>query len=642
MSKADKNLLTMLNQDLLYDLLDNIPENLCLKDIKGRLIWINNAYMKTLGIDNKQEALQKTDADFFEQEYATKASKDEQKILSTGKPLIREIEEITTPGGKKCYFLTAKFAVHDSESNLIGIFCISTDITRFKGKRADLEDDKTLFEDLFENASGMITTTDTQGYITRVNKKVVDISGYSRQELIGKNILKIAHKDETQKYIEIWKENLAGKEVQYENRGITKDGKVIYLLATGRPIKKNGKVVALQYNAQDITEYKTLETKLHQTAHIEAIGRLAGGIAHDFNNLLTVIIGYTEILVQSTDKDDPSYKKLLQIYEAGQKASEMTNQILAFSKKQEAEPKVVDVNVEISNMENILQKLAGENIKLIIHTTPEIGNIEIDPSQFTQIILNLTVNARDAMPNDGELTIYTDSMILDKSKSEAYTDLKPGKYITISVKDTGIGMSEDTKEHIFEPFFSTKDKILGTGLGLPTIYGIVKQCKGEILVESEPGKGSRFEILLPHVEEGVTKKEALTIESSQTEKEQTVLVVEDEDTVRNLVVEILEQKGYKVLSARNGGDALQLARQYKGTIDLLITDMIMRRIDGKMLSKRMLSIKPDIKVIYMSGYVGNMISQDEIKDVEFLPKPFLPDELLRKVGNVLAHEENNI
>jgi len=642
MSNADEHLLTMLNQDLLYDLLDNIPENLCLKDIKGRLIWINNAYMKTLGIDNKQEAIQKTDADLFEQEYATKTYKDEQEIISTGKPLIREIEEIPTPEGKKCYSLTTKFAVHDSESNLIGIFGISTDITEIKGERDVLEEDKILFEDLFENAGGMIVTTDTQGYITRVNKKVTDLSGYSRKELIGENILKIAHKDATQKYIEIWKENLAGKEVQYESRGVTKDGKIISLLATGRPIKRNGEVVALQYNAQDITEYKTLETKLHRTAHIEAIGRLAGGIAHDFNNLLTVIIGYTEILVQSTDKDDPSYKKLLQIYEAGQKASEMTTQILAFSKKQEANPKVVDVNVEISNMKNILQKLIGEDIKLTVHTPPEIGNIEIDPSHLNQIILNLTVNARDAMPDGGELTICTDSMILDKSKSETCPDLKPGKYITISVKDTGIGMSEDTKKHIFEPFFSTKDKTLGTGLGLATIYGIVKQCNGEILVESEPGRGSRFEILLPHVEEEVTKKEAPKIESSQTGKGKTVLVAEDEDTVRNLVVEILEQKEYKVLSARNGGDALQLARQYKGPIDLLITDMIMRRIDGKTLSKRMLSIKPDIKVIYMSGYVGDMISQDEIKDVEFLPKPFLPDELLSKVENVLAHEENNI
>ncbi|MCD6570909.1 MAG: PAS domain S-box protein [Deltaproteobacteria bacterium] len=613
-----------------------MSENLYLKDTKGRITWINNAYMKTLGVDDKQEALQKSDSDFFGKEYAAKTHKDEQEIIRTGKALIRKLEEVKLPGGKKCCFLTTKIALHDSGSDPIGIFGISSDITKIKEERDRLEEEKILFEDLFENASEMIITTDTQGFITRVNKKVVDTGGYSKKELIGKNILKLAHKDDIKKYIEIWEKNLAGKEIQYEGRNITKDGKLLYCLTTGRPIKKGGKVVAFQYNSQDITEHKALETKLHQTAHIEAIGRLAGGIAHDFNNLLTVINGHTEILIQSTDKDDPAYKKLLQIYKAGQKASEMTNQILAFSKKQRVEKKIVDVNAEISNMKSILQKLMGENIELIVHTTPEIGNINIDPAHLTQIILNLAINAKDAMPEGGEFTIYTDKVSLDKAYCKGYTDLNPGKYIMISVKDTGIGIRQDVKEHIFEPFFSTKEKDIGTGLGLSTVYGIVKQYKGEVVVESEPDKGSIFKIFLPWAEEEVPEKKDHKVKKSHKEKQKTILVVEDEDTVRDLIIEILSQRGYKVLSARNGGDALQLARGYPGQIDLLLTDIIMRRIDGKMLSKRMLSIKPDIKVMYMSGYTGNVIGQDEIKDIEFLQKPFLPDDLLRKVENVLA------
>jgi signal transduction histidine kinase len=380
------------------------------------------------------------------------------------------------------------------------------------------------------------------------------------------------------------------------------------------------------------------EEELRHSQKMEAVGRLAGGVAHDFNNLLTAIIGYAELIATRTTSNTLAKQNAELIRKAGEQAAALTRQLLAFSRKQILQPKVIDLNELVVEMEKLLRRVIGERFDLQSHPDAEIGRVKADPSQIEQVVLNLGVNARDAMPRGGKLIIRTENVHLDKAAAaQLSASLKAGDYVMLSVTDTGAGMDEETMSHIFEPFFTTKGPGKGTGLGLATVYGIVRQTGGGISVESEPGKGSIFRIYLPQVSAPVdfTKSAPLPVEKS--DNFETVMVVEDEDIVRELVCEVLEEQGYNVICARDGVEALSVAGAFDGTIHLLVTDVIMPHMNGHELAGKLSALRPDMKVLYVSGYSDNDIGDHGVLDprYELLQKPFTPQTLARKIRDVI-------
>ena len=388
----------------------------------------------------------------------------------------------------------------------------------------------------------------------------------------------------------------------------------------------------------DITERKNLEEQLLHAVKMEAIGRLAGGIAHDFNNLMTSVIGYSDLLLRRIGEDDPLRKGIEQINKAGERAASLTNRLLAFSRKQVLQPKVLDLNVVIADTEKMLRRVIGEDIIVVSDLSPGLALVMADPGQIEQVVMNLVVNARDAMPMGGRLTIETQNVYLCESYSQQHVDLQPGHYVMLAVSDTGIGMEEETRSRIFEPFFTTKEKGKGTGLGLATVYGIVKQSGGHIWVYSEPGRGTAFKIYLPRADEdSVTPRlEPVRCEVVRG-KSETILLVEDDDSVRDLASDFLRISGYKVLAARHGDEALKIFKENGHSIRMLVTDVVMPGMSGRELAVILQSLSLELQVLFISGYTENAIVHHGVLDagINFLQKPFTPEALARKVRQVL-------
>jgi nitrogen-specific signal transduction histidine kinase/CheY-like chemotaxis protein len=387
----------------------------------------------------------------------------------------------------------------------------------------------------------------------------------------------------------------------------------------------------------DITKYKKLEAQFLQAQKMEAIGVLAGGVAHDFNNLLNVINGYTEIALDEIAQDDPICNDLKQVKDAAKRAADLTSQLLAFGRKQILRPEILDLSSVITHMSSMLRRLIGEDIEFVTATKSNLGPIHADPGQIQQIIMNLVVNARDAMPNGGKLTIETANVDLDESFMQSHQMLQAGPHVMLAISDNGIGMDAETQSHLFEPFFTTKQKGKGTGLGLSTVYGIVRQSNGFIWVYSEPGKGATFKIYFPMTSDRIIPRTEGRKSECGSRGNETVLVVEDEVSVRTLAGRILRDRGYKVLEASEGMDALRIARKHEGNIHLILTDVVMPGIGGKVLVAQLESLRPCIKALYISGYTDDAIVHQGILDSEvaFLQKPFTIDGLARKVREVL-------
>ena len=393
----------------------------------------------------------------------------------------------------------------------------------------------------------------------------------------------------------------------------------------------------------DIREKKILEAQLAQSQKMEAIGTLAGGVAHDFNNLLTIIIGNAELALMNVIKDESLRTGIEEIKKAGERAASLTRQLLAFSRKQIVQPKILDINELLTDIEKMLGRLIGDNIELLTIPNPALWRVEIDPGQIDQIIINMVVNARDAMPQGGKLTIETANADLDKNyfREHGIEEEKSGHYVMLAVSDTGSGMDKETQEHIFEPFFTTKEVGKGTGLGLSTIYGIVKQNNGFIWVYSEPGQGSAFKVYLPKVRGDAELDEKEQTPVDDLSGSGTVLIVEDDDGLRKLAQAVLQQHGYRVLDAENGEDALRVSKEHEGPIHLLLTDVIMPKMGGKKLAERLQPLYPRMKVIYMSGYTDNTIIRHGVlaPKLNFIQKPFTPEGLARKVRKAIESEK---
>jgi PAS domain S-box-containing protein len=496
------------------------------------------------------------------------------------------------------------------------------------------------FRSLVTNAPYGICRCDARGNLLDVNPALVATLGYgSASELIGRNLATL-YADGQQwfplaDYFRLLKE-FHGLVAEWTR----KDGNSTAVRLSGRAISDESGTVTFELFTEDVTERRALEQQLRQSQKMEAIGRLAGGIAHDFNNLLMVISGYSEFLLEGLGPDQSLRGPAQEISAAAERATSLTRQLLAFSRKQMLAPKVLDLNDVVTENLRMLTRLIGEDIDLVMIPGPELVPVKVDPGQIEQVILNLAVNARDAMPQGGKLTIETTNVTLDENYARIHAPVRPGEYVMLAISDTGVGMDAETQSHIFEPFFTTKGP-KGTGLGLSTVYGIVKQSGGYIWVYSEPGKGTAFKIYFPRAgqAEPVPAEQPAAAESAEQPRE-TILLVEDEGNLRRLTRHFLENQGYTVLEAADGAAAVQIAVAHQGTIHLLLTDVIMPGMNGRELAQRVSEIRPNIKILYMSGYTENAIGHNGTLEagVSLLQKPFNLQALKAKVREVLDQQ----
>jgi two-component system, cell cycle sensor histidine kinase and response regulator CckA len=494
------------------------------------------------------------------------------------------------------------------------------------------------YRSLVQSSVYGIYRSSLEGRFLDVNPALITMLGYGSAEevlLLDPESDIFAHPEEHTRLIDEFRRTgrLDGIEVKWKR----KDGSAVTVRISGRAVSSADEPAdVLEAIAEDVTDRRALEDQFRQAQKMEAVGRLAGGVAHDFNNLLMVISGYAEVILAKLDAEHPLRDKAYAIQQASDRATTLTRQLLAFSRKQLLELKVVDVNAIVADMERLLRPLIGENIALIARLAPEAGCTRADAGQLEQVLMNLVVNAKDAMPNGGTLTIQTQNIELDDSH-RAQTFIRPGNYVMLSVSDTGTGMDKETQSRIFEPFFTTKEKGKGTGLGLSTVYGIVKQSGGYVMVHSEEGRGTSFQIYLPRVE-GTTEKHVVPAAATAVGGTETILLVEDEESVRQLVRDTLEAKGYRVIEGGDGEAGLAAATKHEGKIDLVITDVVMPGLGGRELVERLLKTRPGTKVLYLSGYTEDAIlSEGTIENgTAFLQKPFTLQNLSRKVREVLA------
>jgi signal transduction histidine kinase/CheY-like chemotaxis protein len=417
-----------------------------------------------------------------------------------------------------------------------------------------------------------------------------------------------------------------------------KDGKPLDVALTVSPIRdERGQVIETSTVAHDLSQRRHLEDQLLQAQRIEAIGMLAGGVAHDFNNLLTIINGYSELLQRTLPPDVPGQDMVREILRSGERAASLTRQLLAFSRRQKLQPVPLDLNLLVTELERLLRRLIGEDIELVTVLDPELGRILADPGQIEQVIMNLVVNARDAMPTGGTLTLETKAVELDAAGAPSRTEIKPGRYATLAVSDTGCGMDAETQARIFEPFFTTKNTGKGTGLGLSMVYGIVKHCGGLIQVCSEVGLGTTFKVFFPLHGQGRRVAAGEGPHYHVPRGTETILVAEDDEAILGLTRCVLEASGYQVLLARDGEEALRVAGAHRGPVHLLVTDVIMPRLGGRQLAERLQLLHPAMKVLYLSGYPDEAILRHGVlqSGMAFLEKPFAPAVLAIKVRQVL-------
>jgi len=496
---------------------------------------------------------------------------------------------------------------------------------------------------IIEYSSDAIVIFTLDGLIVSWNAAAENIYGYSASEVLGRPrrlLLPADHADDLQSVVQRLRRG--EKIARFESVHIGKNGQHIHVSMTISPVKDaHEQTIGAAAITRDVSDRKLLEKKLQQAQKMEAIGQLAGGIAHDFNNLLSVINGHCELLAEQLPSEGAAGRNCEQIKKAGERAAGLTRQLLAFSRQQVLEPTVLDLNAVVVDLGKMLKRVIGEDVEFKTSLNLKLDRVKADRGQIEQVIMNLVVNARDAMPEGGLLTIETANVIVDEAFVRDHRPQLPGAYVRLSVRDTGHGMDPETQARIFEPFFTTKEVGKGTGLGLSTAYGVIRQSGGHIWVTSQPGRGSTFDIYFPVVTETVTNERASVMPSPVAGGTETILLVEDEQALRELTRDILLGSGYKLLEAESPEQAIQIARGHAGPIHLLLTDVVMPGINGRVLAQKLMVIRPEMKVLYMSGYAGFKHSQMAGLESVLLAKPFKRDMLLRKIRETLAAVESH-
>jgi len=613
------------------------PDAITLRSLpERRYLEVNEGFCRMTGY-TVEEVLGKTSAELNVWADPDQRRGTVERILREGEILEEEFRFRTKSGEIRFGQLAAVRVVVGNQQCMLSV---TRDITERKRAEEELRRSEANFRSLVEDAPFGILRVTLEGRILQANPALVSMLGYdSEGELSKLDMARDVYHDARQRQRLMAenseKEHFHNVEAQWKR----KDGKTITALLSGHRVTGlDDKLAYYEVFAEDITERRVLERQLLQSQKMEAIGRLAGGIAHDFNNLLGVVLGHTEILEEHAGHDPRLHKSVEAIQNATKRASSLTTQLLAFSRKQMVATRILDLNAAVREIEKLLHRVIGEDIELILRLHPTLSTIQMDPGQLDQILMNLVVNARDAMPQGGKLIIETMDVTLDEPYVGQHLGATTGAFVQLSISDTGCGMDQETLSHIFEPFFSTKEKGKGTGLGLSTVYGIVKQAGGYIMAYSELGRGTTFKVYFPLVH-GVPE----TVRTSDRRAEipggkETVLLVEDETALRELTRILLEKAGYTVLEARNVEDAIRFAENAEHKIDLLLTDIIMPGMDGHELSDRLASHRRALRVLYMSGYaVDVVVNRGGVLNhsTTLLQKPFNRAALLRKVREVL-------
>ncbi len=630
--EADKRLRE--SEVIFEHFLEHSPIHVFFKDENIRTLRLSRNFEAMLGMPMK-EMLGKTMDDLFPSELAKKMVADDMRIMKENKVITVE-EELD---GR--FYTTTKFPVLiEGKPRFLAGYTV--DNTENRQAEKALREREEQYATILRMATDGFWVTDRKGRLLEVNDAVCRNLGYSREELLRMSVSDIEAVEKPEKILQTVRMIMEKGSSRFEGVHRCKDGSLRNVEVSVNYLPPpNERFFAFLH---DITvrksseaEKEKLQAQLLQAMKMEAIGRLAGGVAHDFNNLLTVITGYSEILLRKIGKGSSMGRELEQIKQAGERAASLTHQLLAFSRKQIIEPKVVHLGDMVAEMRKMLTRLIGEDISIQVITGTSLGLVKIDPGQFQQILMNLAVNSRDAMPGGGKIVIEIANVDLDEGYCSLHPYVTPGRYMMLAVSDTGTGMTAEVKAHIFEPFFTTKEKGSGTGLGLATTYGAVKQAGGSIEVYSEVGIGTTLKIYLPRVEEEAVKRVKDDWSKDLPGGTETVLLVEDEDSVRDLCFQILERLGYKVLRGANGTEAIAVGQKYAEQIDLLLTDVVMPGMSGAELAKKLVLQDPKMKVLFTSGYTDEAITRHGILDegVSFIGKPYTPLALARKVREVL-------
>jgi PAS domain S-box-containing protein len=494
------------------------------------------------------------------------------------------------------------------------------------------------FRALVENSSDALFLLDAEGRVTYLTPSSERHLGWKRDQMIGHSIFDFVHPDDrpvvSQRMADVLEHPL--RPIMLELRFQHSDGDWRIMEGVGVNRLSDPSVKAIVVNARDVTDRRKLEDQLRQSQNMEAVGQLAGGVAHDFNNLLTAILGYCSLMLDEVPQEDPLRPDLMEIQAAGERAAALTRQLLAFSRRQMLQPQVVDVNTLIRQLEKLLRRLISEDVELVAALAADLQPVRVDPASIEQILVNLAVNARDAMPVGGRLTIETSNVEIDEAYTLTHVSMKAGPYVMLAVGDTGRGRDAATRARVFEPCFTTKEQGRGSGLGLATVYGIVKQSGGFIWVYSEVNHGTVFKVYLPPAKTRAVPRTSDVRPHDTAHGWETVLLVEDEDAVRALAREVLRRHGYIVLEARHGVDALRVAERHPDTIHLMVTDVVMPHMSGREVAERLNTVRPTMKVLFMSGYTDHALMHRELAPgAAFLQKPFTPEVFARKVRSVL-------
>ncbi len=602
----------------------------------SKMLYISPAYERVWG--RSRESLYENPKSFLD----TIHIEDRPRVLSAlegqsrGIPFDHEYRVVV--GESVRWIWDRGFPVRDEEGNLIRFVGVAVDVT----ERKQAEAERVRLVTAIEQSAEAVVITNLQGRIEYVNPAFTDITGYTREESLGQNprILKSEEQDPAF-YQELWTTILAGKPWQGELINRRKDGTFYHEQMNIAPVKNaRGELTHFIATKEDVTERRAMQAQLQQAAKMEAIGRLAGGVAHDFNNLLTVINGYSEMLLGMVGSHATVTEYLREIHHAGEHAASLTRQLLAFSRRQVLAPQILDLNSSVANLGKMLRRLIGEDIRLRTELSPGLGRVRADPGQIEQVIINLAVNARDAMEKGGDLIIETRNVELDENYANQHSSATPGPHVMLAVSDTGTGMSPETRARIFEPFFTTKGMGKGTGLGLATVYGIVKQSGGNVWVYSELGKGTVFKVYFPLVAEDPNEVAPVGPGTHLSSGTETILMIEDEVGVASLVRVALTAGGYTVLEARDPDTLLKICAQHQGKIDLLLSDVVMPQMSGPTIAEKVSALLPGIKVLFMSGYTDDSIVHHGvmIQNMPFIQKPFTPEGLRRKIRDVLGNK----
>jgi len=566
-----------------------------------------------------------------------------QARLKRGDSVVRRESVRVRKDGNPIHIALTVSPLKDKDGRMVGSSGILRDITERKLIEDALRRSEASYRSFVENAPFGIVRTTPDGLIVQANPALVQMLGYtSEQEVIGLRMATdVYHHAEEREVATAWcrqQDSVQGIEVDWKH----KDGRPFTIRCDAHVVRdRDGNLEFLEGFIEDISERRAMEMQLRQGQKMEAIGRLAGGIAHDFNNLLGVIIGYGDFVSEQIGADSPLRNPVEQIKKAGDRASALTRQLLAFSRQQVLETKVLNLNTIVADMIKMLPPLLGEDIQLRTSLAPALGLVKADQGQIEQVIMNLAVNARDAMPGGGRLTIETRNSHLDEEFVMRHRPTIPGEYVMLIVSDTGSGMDAQTQAHIFEPFFTTKEQGRGTGLGLATVYGFVKQSGGYVWVQSEPGVGSTFTIYLPLVGEALPRARTKDGGAALARGAETILLVEDEESLRTLTRSQLEDSGYTVLEANCGSEAIRIARQHRGPIHLLLTDVVMPGMNGRAVAEVLTASRPETRVVYMSGYTGFSDYGLMNLDAVIIQKPFTRRVLLQRLREVIALEEKS-